>query len=330
MRVSTSLWLMRGMALTYICVSTTAIAAPPPSKEDAIAAELLFREANKLVEQGKCAEAIPKFEASERADHAIGTLYYLAEAYQCAGRLASAWRTFMIIVNAPSKNGKVSSRLADAEKRAEALEPRLPKLTVIVPEGLSKISGIEVFVDDEPLAQSLWNQAVPVDPGVRAVTVKAPGKTPWTSDSSNLKEKDTARVEVPNDLQIPPFPKQRKVAIAVGGVGLGVGIAAIVTGSVALYKNAKAEDACTAIDKSKCFKESGALFGTGAQELKYTAIGLGNASTILYAVGGAALGTAAILWFTTPSADSAKKDTAVHFTPYVGPGNVGATLHFAF
>ena len=215
MRLSTLFYLVPAIALTYISVSTTfASAALPPDKNNGTAAEILFREGNQLVEQGKCAEAIPKFKASEQADHSKATLYNLGNAYECAGRLASAWETFITIVNAPS-NGKSSSLQDDAEKRAAALEPRLPKLTVVVPEGLSKVSGLEVFVDDEPLTQSLWNQPVPVDPGIRTVTVKAPGKTPWSGNTSHLKEKETARVEIPNGLQTPPLPKQRKAAIAV-------------------------------------------------------------------------------------------------------------------
>lgn len=337
MRSSTSFWLARGIALLLIgvstttaCVSTsTSIAAPSPSKDDAIAAELLFREANQLVEQGKCAEAIPKFEASERADHSNGTLYNLANAYECAGRLASAWKTFMTVVNAPP-NGKRSSLQDDAEKRAEVLEPRLPKLTVVVPEGLSKISGLEVLVDDEPLPQSLWNQAAPVDPGVRSVTVKAPGKTPWSSNTSDLKEKDAARIEVPIVIEDRPFPKQRKAAIAVAGVGLGVGIAAIVTGGLALKHRDEALDACKVDVASDCPRGSRNWFIYQAQPKMNTAQDFALASTVLYVASGAALGTAAILWFTTPSADSAKKDAALRFTPYVAPGNAGATLHFKF
>src|SRR5262245_23511913 len=62
---------------------------------DKAAAEALFNHAKQLVKEGKLSEACPKFEESLRLDPGIGTLLYLADCQEKAGKTASAWARFL-------------------------------------------------------------------------------------------------------------------------------------------------------------------------------------------------------------------------------------------
>jgi hypothetical protein len=127
----------------------------------------------------------------------------------------------------------------------------------------------------------------------------------------------------------PVFPKQRIAAIAVGGLGVAVGLSAIIVGGMAQSYESDAWTACTGKpEPSTCIKGSPQWFDGRAQTPMDQAISLGKVSTVLYIVSGVALGTGAALWFTAKTAPT--NDTAVRFIPYVGPGNAGATVHFAF
>lgn len=298
-------------------------------KSDAVAAEILFREGNQLVGKGQCAEAVAKFLASEKADHSKGTLYNLANAYECSGRLASAWKTFLLIVNEPT-SGPRSSVQTDAEKRAEALEPRLPKLTVNVPNTLSHTQGLEILVDDEPLPSALWNQSAPMDPGIHKVSARAPGKISWSKQSRDLKEKDAEQFDAPEHLPDEPLPKQRIAAIVVGGFGLAAGIGAAIGGGLAFDNADEATSVCNA---SPCIKGSREWFlgtsssGERTQQMMDRALMQQNVAIAFTAVSTAFLGTAAILWVTAPAA---KKDAAFQFLPIVAPHYAGAAAQFTF
>src|SRR5438132_9428411 len=93
------------------------------------AAEALFEEGRKLMADGKAAEACPKFEASEQLDPSSGTLLNLANCYEKQGRTASAWATYKEAASLANANGR-SDHLGVAQKRADALAPKLSRVTV--------------------------------------------------------------------------------------------------------------------------------------------------------------------------------------------------------
>src|SRR5262249_32964060 len=59
-----------------------------------VAAESLFREARRLVDAGRYAQACEKFSASQKLDPAVGTLLNLGLCYEKIGRTAAAWATY--------------------------------------------------------------------------------------------------------------------------------------------------------------------------------------------------------------------------------------------
>ena len=153
--------------------------SPTRAQADAATAEALFRQGKDLMAKKAYAEACPKLAESQRLDPATGTLLALALCYEQAGQTASAWSTYADVVARARIDGNAEREQA-ARTRAAALEPRLARLTVKVPASVAALSDVEVKRDEVVLGAATFGQALPVDPGVHAVEVRASGKRPWS------------------------------------------------------------------------------------------------------------------------------------------------------
>jgi hypothetical protein len=109
----------------------------------------------------------------------MGTLFNLAGCYAQIGRIASAWAAFRDVASAASAAGQIE-REKVARERAAALEPRLSKLRISVPEE-AVAPGLEVQRDGVTVASLIWGTDVPVDPGNHFVSASAPGREPWSA-----------------------------------------------------------------------------------------------------------------------------------------------------
>jgi hypothetical protein len=132
---------------------------------------VLFREGRSLVDLGNYAGACPKFAESLRLDYAPGTLLNLADCEEHTGRIATAWAYFNDL---STELPPTDERQPMAVQRANALEPRLPHLTVRSRAGLPV--GVKVTRDDVELGRASLDQALPVDPGVHTVVVSEGGR----------------------------------------------------------------------------------------------------------------------------------------------------------
>jgi hypothetical protein len=198
--------------------------------EDQAAAESLFADARALLREGKVPEACRKFSASYRLDHAAGALLNLALCHEKEGKIASAWAEYKQSVLEARRAGRVE-REQVASEAAAALEPRLPKLTVVVPPE-SRVSGLEVIRNESPIEQGGWGTPLPVDPGAISIVVRAPGYKAW-STSVTIEPAQALSVSVPvlevdeATAILPPWwTPRRKIGVAIGSAGvvaLGVG-----------------------------------------------------------------------------------------------------------
>ncbi len=145
--------------------------------DDPAAAQALFTEAKKLMASGDYATACPKLEESERLAPAMGTKFNLADCYEHTGRIASAWAAFLSVA-ASAKNASQAAREKAARDRASALEPKLSRLAVVVPDA-TRVDGLEVKRDDVVVGPAEWGEAMPVDPGAHTIAATAPHKRAW-------------------------------------------------------------------------------------------------------------------------------------------------------
>jgi len=274
----------------------------------AAAAESLFQEARKLMDAKRFAEACPKLAASQRIAPAVGTLLNLADCYERAGQLASAWARFHEAIALAQRLGR-TDREKTAKERADKLEPRLIKLTIV-----SQEPGVEVKLDGNVLDSAVLGTAVPVDPGKHAIEASAKGKKAFTTTVDVSDRARSPSVEIPpldadadaksggssgsSGSGGDPRPKdetsstgstQRIAGIVVMGVGVvGVGIGTIFglrTGS----KWSEAKTHCTGIDCDR----------TGVT-LAAEATNSGTVSTISFIAGAALLAGGAAIFFTAP------------------------------
>ncbi|CAN5325742.1 hypothetical protein BH09MYX1_BH09MYX1_41350 [soil metagenome] len=140
------------------------------------AAQALFDEGRRLMDQGKFADACPKLESSQKLDPGAGTLMNLASCYEKNGQTASAWVTYTDAASASA--GRHPDWVDSAKQHVSALEPKLSRLTVDVK---AKADGLVVKRDGIVLSDGTSGVPIPVDPGKHIVEATAPGHVTFTA-----------------------------------------------------------------------------------------------------------------------------------------------------
>jgi len=252
---------MRSRALLPILALTLAVAVPAAAQPaDPAAAAALFREGRDAAKRGDYTAACAKLSDSYKLDPAVGTLLNLADCEEHRGRLATAWQLFQ---QATEKLPAGDTRLANAQKKVTALEPRLPRLTIVL--AADAPAGTKVMRDAIELGSGALGTALPVDPGEHVIVVTAPDheerRTPIT-----VKEGESPRVQATpgpkkaastpqggsaQKIEAPPPPPPpssggglRAAGFVIGGVGLvGLGTA-IATGLILPGKAKTAMEHC--------------------------------------------------------------------------------------
>lgn len=221
-------------------------------------AEELFRRAKSLMSENKHREACPLLEESEKLDPQMGTLLNLAICHETTGRIASAWGEFRA-VEQMAKQANREDRAKLARERAAKLEPRLPRIKIVVPPE-AKVSGLAVKVDGEAKGEPLWS-GVAVDPGERSVEASAPGKRAVTlkvkveSEGSlipvtipKLEDAPISKPKVaavgPSDEELASNRSRKTTGLIVGGVGVAIAAAGGVFGALAIARDNDAHAQC--------------------------------------------------------------------------------------
>lgn len=274
----------------------------------AAAAESLFQEARKLMDAKRYSEACPKLAASQKIAPAVGTLLNLADCYERAGQLASAWARFHEAIALAQRLGR-PDREKTAKDRADKLEPRLTRLTIA-----SQEPGLEVKLDGNVLDPAALGTPVPVDPGKHSIEATAKGKKPFATSIEVTDRSRTPSVEIPAletdaeaskaGTRAAESGKETAPDAAATGAGqriaglaaIGVGVVGLGVGTIfGLRTSSKWSDAqdnhCTGIECDR----------TGVQ-LAAEAKNAGTVSTIAFIAGGALLAGGAALYFTAPRA----------------------------
>jgi hypothetical protein len=254
----------------------------PRRGDNAASADALFDEAKKLAEQGNHAEACPKFEASFNLDPTLGTLLNLADCHEKIGKIATAWAEWGESAERAERAG--DDRVAYAKERRAALEPRLPRLAIVV---TNPKPGLTVVRDDVVVPPGTYGVALPVDPGKHAIRVKR-GDQVIAEQSVETTEAKIETVELDLDeiekaapppagprtavAAPPPSSSQKTIGFVVGGGGLVLLAGAAVLEIVALSSkptNAQCPDSfCTPegfrrASKAKTFATIGQWIGLG-------------------------------------------------------------------
>ena len=324
------------LAAGLIAGTTTAAidARAEPTEGGAAAAESLFQEARKLMDAKRYSEACPKLVASQKIAPAVGTLLNLADCYERAGQLASAWARFHEAIALAQRLGR-PDREKTARERADKLEPRLIKLTIVSVE-----KNVDVKLDGNVLDAAALGTAVPVDPGKHAIEATAKGKKAFATTIDVSDRTRSPSVEIPA-LDADPEASQARsgsgvgsgagsgssgdtkvpdeqtgsggtqrivsyVAMGLGGVGVVVGVIfGLRTSSI--WTDAKTH--CTGLECDR----TGVTLATDAKNA-------GTVSTISFVAGGVLLAGGAVLFFTAPSGSAKSSSSGKQSEPALGVG----------
>lgn len=331
------------MACVVLAVSATTATSFAQNAQDRAAARDLFNEARKLVKAGNYASACPKLEESQRLDPGVGTLFNLADCYEHTGKTASAWSMFSDAA-AASRAAKEPEREKAARQRAQDLEPKLLRLSVMIPPAV-EVAGIEVRRDGTVLNKPMWGQAVPVDSGEHKIEVTAPGKKPWSVTIMLSGEGKTETVTIPGletetapppvtppappSSAAPPAPTSTAPAIAptpapatsgssqrmIGLVAGGVGIVSLgLAGYFAYATKSKLSDAEAYCVDTKCTDQKGV-------DLHDDAVKNADMASIFSGIGALGLVGGAVLYLTAPSGSSTSS-AGTRPVLLAGPGSI--------
>jgi hypothetical protein len=294
------------------------VAAAPPARAEATAdekarADALFQEAARLVDAGNAREACPKLEESERLDAGLGTEFRLADCYERVGRTASAWAGFVEL----AAKVKKPDQIRKARARAEALEPTLTRIFLVVPEGVAALPGLRIERAGQAVERAQWGTAVPVDPGTYRVQVRAEGRLPWETSVDATAAGATVRVQVPEPARVAVGLSGRRVgALVVGAVGIAGLAAGGVVGGLTVAQWNQAQALCP--KRVNCTQEA------HDRSLQVRSLSFGATAGLIG--GGAAVVVGTILWLVPAAAPRA----AMWVAPALAGGERGAALGGSF
>lgn len=304
--------------------------------ENEQAAQAAYDEALKLMKSKRYAEACAHLARSQDLDPAMGTQFRLAECYEKLGRLASAYDQYMSVAEAASA-GKQAQRESVARSRAQALEPKIARLTIDIPPSVASLSGVEVRRDGLLVDKPSWGRTMTIDLGDHVVTVQAPGKLPFERKFlADASTKLVISVAALGDKKGPrPEPRNKIPAFVMGGVGavgVGLGITFVLQRASQITEAEKLSDKIIG-ESGNCRADGPAAFTTKcATLLKMAQQGdrFGTLSIVGFTVGGAALIGAGVylLWPEPKPRDEAGKTW--HVVPVFGAGSAGFVASGAF
>jgi hypothetical protein len=312
----------RRTSLAVTSMTLGALIANRSARAQSMDAEALFAQGNKLMQQGKIAQACEAFEASNRAEPTAGTLIQLGKCLLRSDRIASGWAIYKDAL----------SRVKDPAKRkiaanaVSALESRLSYLTISVSDD-NRLEELLITRDGKPLDPTSWNHALPVDGDDYLVVALAPGHQRWQATVHIAVERDRVVVEVPR-LEVLPEPAEampspkvsspalsskipespgpeprnplsatRKIAIGVGGASVVGLVTATVLGTAAEGKHANASRLCPGATSSCPQRTEANVLIRAGNRWAFDA-------NVAWGVAGAAALASAVLWLTGASAET--------------------------
>ena len=300
-----------GVVAAMILSTTSAAAQEAPGHAAAVAR---FQEGTRLVEQGNCKAAIPKFTESLKSEEGVGAHLNLADCYAREGSPERAWMEFKAAERFATLK-RNDERREVAHNGAYALERKLLRLTLTI----TYVEGVEMRINGVPVERELLEtRLVAVAPGKFTIEVTAPRKRRFTTEGAGAAgevkavtialEDDPAAMPKaplsPTPGDAPQSATQRTVGLVVGAVGIASLAAGGAFGLIAISDKDKLKDAFATNPSCTGTYPSGTCSGGAHAELdglENSAHTAATVSTVLVIIGGVALATGVTLVFTAPS-----------------------------
>lgn len=200
--------LLLGVSSALLSLSSLASADDTVSIEERAQAEL---------ETKNFAEACPLLAQVYTVDKRPESLVRLADCYEKAGKLASAYAAYALLVSLPDSPATDALR-AKARARYAELGPRRSTVTVRLAPELRSAAGLRVRIDGRELPPETWDAPHPHDAGRVSVTAEVPGKKPFSSSVDLASEGASVVVDVSFDARA-DGPQKAPATAASNGLG---------------------------------------------------------------------------------------------------------------
>jgi hypothetical protein len=155
--------------------------------DEATAAALQkFDAGRQAFEKGAFEEALLAFQASYALLPSPNSRLFAARCYRALGKVAKAYTTFRLAsreaqdrLTATGEKRYSATRDAASSEAAE-LEPKVPRLTLVVPGGVP--DGYSIRENGEEVPKAAWGVAVETDAGTITITATGPRLVPFTKE----------------------------------------------------------------------------------------------------------------------------------------------------
>ncbi len=296
-----------------------------PTKADLERAKKLFFEGVDLEQEGNWSEALERFEAVAQVRMTPSVRFHIALCKEHMGKLVEALREFEL-AEADAKAEKVDAVLKEAPEHIAAIKPRIPKISVRVPDD---VEGLSVTLDGEPIDPK-GSDEILVNPGSHQIEATAEKRQAFTKVVTVAEgESKSVLVEVPLIGEDAPSPKKDEstptpvtppsssgpptLALVAGGVGV---LSLLAAGGFSIARSSvksDLDDACGEGGKSCPPDREGAI----SSGRTYTT--LTNVFLVLGAVG---VGAGVVLWVTAPKPSEKTPQTSLRLVPSAPGANV--------
>nr|HEX4312557.1 hypothetical protein [Kofleriaceae bacterium] len=310
-------WSAIGVIALASALSGGAASAEP---DNHVRAEKLFGDGRTYLSNKEFELACTAFEASEKAEAAIGTALNIALCYEQWGHLAAAYTAYQEAERFAKLRFDDRSKVA-RDKLAE-LEPKVPHLAIDVPQGTDP-STVFVFDGKEIERMALVGDRR-VEIGDHVIEVRVPGKPPVLTHVTVVSgDRKQLTVDVPKAaiIEMVAVHGPRKAGRLYGGVAAGAGgVAAIAIGSlVALGARNDYDAAVKACPMLACESRTADDKANDART---------RANEMTFVIGGGALLVAAGVYLVATSGGEVHEEsrTALRVVPAVSASGVGVAI----
>jgi hypothetical protein len=287
-------------------------------------AQSLFDEGKALLDAENFSAACPKLAESKELAPGIGVTLYLANCEDNVGKRASALLHYREAETMAHARG--DARESVAHDYVTKLETETARIHIHLPPGSQKLT---VTDNGRPVSINS-NRGFPADPGSHKIRASSSGKAEWSEvvhvpESIDGVDGMTIEISVPplddgglvsdRSTETQPDQNARTSNISTQKViGIGVGAVGIVGLGVGAFLGLHAKSLQNESDGPGGGCNAGDTCDPHGQDLRMSALSSATVSTVLFAVGGAAVVTGIVLYVTAPSSHH---DVAIA----VGPGN---------
>lgn len=295
---------------------------------DVAAAQSLLKVGQRLMSSGQLEQACEKLKDSVAAHFIPEAGLLLAECQEKRGLIASAWASYRSAATKLRNLG--DARAATAQTRADALNVKVPRLTIAA----TTVPGMEIVRGETRFRDGVLGVPLAVDPGTHRIEARAPGYESWVGEVT-IQASEQKTIQIPDLKKKAPSATSatttRVVAKEHGALwtaGLITGAAGLVTiGVGALLGGLAAAEINEAEEDETLCGANHVCTPAGIDQVE-TAEGLAVGSTVLFAVGGAALlGGFIMVLVDDPEPSS---EMSVNVMPWLGPGGAGMGIGGSF